>query len=85
MSDEIITMNIRIEGAVQGMGFRDFAVREANTRGLKGWVRKEVYGRADLKLSLSYMTFSHQMVRLLFLEQLYRVLTVIKGDPYHHE
>jgi len=45
----------------------------------------EVYKRADLKMSLSQMTFSHQLVRLLFLEQLYRVFTIIKGDPYHHE
>jgi 23S rRNA (pseudouridine1915-N3)-methyltransferase len=46
---------------------------------------KEVYDRADYKLSLSKMTFPHQLVRLLFLEQLYRVFTVIKGEPYHHE
>jgi 23S rRNA (pseudouridine1915-N3)-methyltransferase len=45
----------------------------------------EVYERGDLKLSLSRLTFSHQLVRLLFAEQLYRVLTVLKGDPYHHE
>lgn len=45
----------------------------------------EVYKRADFKLSLSKMTFSHQLVRLIFIEQLYRVFTVIKGDPYHHE
>jgi 23S rRNA (pseudouridine1915-N3)-methyltransferase len=45
----------------------------------------EVYKRADLKISLSKMTFSHQLVRLLFAEQLYRALSVIKGDPYHHE
>ena len=45
----------------------------------------EAYERADLRLSLSRMTFSHQLVRLLFTEQLYRALTVIKGDPYHHE
>jgi 23S rRNA (pseudouridine1915-N3)-methyltransferase len=45
----------------------------------------EVYARADLKMSLSRLTFSHQMVRLLFTEQLYRALTIIKGDPYHHE
>jgi 23S rRNA (pseudouridine1915-N3)-methyltransferase len=45
----------------------------------------EPYKRADLKLSLSRFTFSHQLVRLLFTEQLYRVFTVIKGDPYHHE
>ena len=45
----------------------------------------DVYARADLKMSLSRLTFSHQMVRLLFAEQLYRVFTVIKGDPYHHD
>jgi 23S rRNA (pseudouridine1915-N3)-methyltransferase len=45
----------------------------------------EVYKRADMKMSLSQMTFPHQLVRLLFLEQLYRVFTIIKGDPYHHE
>lgn len=45
----------------------------------------EVYDRADLQLSLSRMTFPHQMVRLLFTEQLYRAFTVIKGEPYHHE
>ena len=45
----------------------------------------EIYRRADMKLSLSKMTYSHQLVRLLFLEQLYRVFTIIKGEPYHHE
>ncbi len=44
-----------------------------------------VYTRADEKLSLSRMTFSHQMVRLIFTEQLYRACTIIKGEPYHHE
>jgi 23S rRNA (pseudouridine1915-N3)-methyltransferase len=46
---------------------------------------QEVYGRADMKISLSKLTFSHQLVRLLFVEQLYRALSVLKGDPYHHE
>jgi 23S rRNA (pseudouridine1915-N3)-methyltransferase len=46
---------------------------------------EEVYKRADMKISLSRMTFPHQLVRLLFLEQLYRVFTIIKGEPYHHE
>jgi len=45
---------------------------------------EEVYQRADLKLSLSKMTFSHQLVRLIFLEQLYRAYTIIRGEPYHH-
>ena len=44
-----------------------------------------VYARANDKLSLSRMTFSHQMIRLLFTEQLYRAFTIIKGEPYHHE
>ena len=46
---------------------------------------QQVYSRADSILSLSRMTFSHQMVRLIFVEQLYRACTIIKGEPYHHE
>ncbi len=44
-----------------------------------------VYQRANERISLSSMTFSHQMVRLFFVEQLYRACTIIKGEPYHHE
>ena len=44
-----------------------------------------VKSRADQKISLSKMTFSHQMVRLFFLEQLYRAFTILKNEPYHHE
>ena len=44
-----------------------------------------VYGRANAKISLSKMTFSHQIVRAIFTEQLYRAFTIIKGEPYHHE
>jgi 23S rRNA (pseudouridine1915-N3)-methyltransferase len=46
---------------------------------------EEIYARSDFRISLSRMTFPHQLVRLLFLEQLYRSCTVIKGEPYHHE
>lgn len=45
----------------------------------------DVYERANSKISLSKMTFSHQMVRLIFCEQLYRACTIIQGEPYHHE
>ncbi len=45
---------------------------------------KEMYKRANFKISLSKMTFSHQLVRVLFLEQLYRAMTILKGEPYHH-
>ena len=43
------------------------------------------YKRANEQLSLSKLTFSHQMVRLVFTEQIYRACTIIKGEPYHHE
>ena len=46
---------------------------------------EEVYRTTSSEISLSKMTFSHQMVRLIFSEQLYRALTIIKGEPYHHE
>ena len=45
----------------------------------------DVYARANEQLSLSKMTFSHQMARLVFTEQLYRACTIIRGEPYHHE
>lgn len=45
---------------------------------------KDVYAKAKFKISLSEMTFSHQMIRLIFVEQLYRAFTIIKGEPYHH-
>ena len=44
-----------------------------------------VYQRSNSRISLSRMTFSHQMVRAIFAEQLYRAFTIIKGEPYHHE
>lgn len=46
---------------------------------------KEVYNRANGKISLSQMTFSHQMIRLMAIEQIYRAMTILRGEPYHHE
>jgi 23S rRNA (pseudouridine1915-N3)-methyltransferase len=45
---------------------------------------EEIYQRATGKISLSTMTFSHQMVRLFFIEQLYRGFTILRNEPYHH-
>lgn len=46
---------------------------------------EEVYSRADEKLSISKMTFPHELVRLFFVEQLYRAQTISRGEPYHHD
>ena len=46
---------------------------------------EEVYARAEARLSLSAMTFPHDLVRLLFIEQLYRAMTILKGEKYHHD
>ena len=46
---------------------------------------QKVYEAAQEKISLSKMTFSHQMIRLIFVEQLYRAMTILNNNPYHHE
>jgi len=46
---------------------------------------QRVYSRANGLISLSKMTFSHQMVRIIFAEQLYRAFTIMRGEPYHHQ
>ena len=46
---------------------------------------ERIYNRANGLISLSAMTFSHQMIRVIFVEQLYRAFTILKGEPYHHE
>ena len=46
---------------------------------------QEVYNRTNGKLSLSKLTFSHQMIRLFFIEQLYRAFTILRNEPYHHQ
>ena len=75
------------------LGFSDFIQQQMNS-GIKNLVfvvggpygfSDEVYKRANGKLSLSKMTFSHQMVRLFFIEQVYRAMTILKNEPYHHQ
>lgn len=74
------------------VGFSEFIQQQMNS-GIKNVVfavggpygfSEEVYKRANGKISLSKMTFSHQMVRLFFVEQLYRAMTILKNEPYHH-
>ncbi len=73
--------------------FADFPTSMMN-RGVKRLVyviggpygfSQKVYDRADGKISLSRMTFSHEMARLFFCEQLYRAMTILRGEPYHHD
>ena len=45
---------------------------------------KDVYAQSNMSIALSQMTFSHQMVRLFFIEQIYRSFTILKGEKYHH-
>lgn len=91
-SDEVVLLDDK-GSEFTSMQFADFMQRKmaAGSRRLVFIVggpygfSDEVYARANAKLSLSRMTFSHQMVRLIFVEQLYRAMTILKGEPYHHE
>jgi 23S rRNA (pseudouridine1915-N3)-methyltransferase len=74
------------------VGFSGYLQKHMNS-GLKRMVfviggpygfSSEVYKKANGKIALSKMTFSHQMVRLFFIEQLYRGFTILKNEPYHH-
>ena len=78
---------------MRSIEFADYMKRKMNTvnkrlvfiiGGPYGFSQK-VYEAAHEKMSLSRMTFSHQMVRLIFVEQLYRAMTILNGGPYHHE
>ncbi|HBZ24897.1 MAG TPA: 23S rRNA (pseudouridine(1915)-N(3))-methyltransferase RlmH [Rikenellaceae bacterium] len=91
-TDELVLLDER--GAQ--LTSEDFALRVErwSVRGIKKIVfavggaygfSDAVYKRSNDKISLSRMTFSHQMVRVIFLEQLYRAFTIIKGEPYHHK
>ena len=77
---------------MDSVGFSNYLQKHMNS-GIKQLVfiiggpygfSEEVYQKAQGKLSLSKMTFSHQMVRLFFIEQLYRGFTILRNEPYHH-
>ena len=74
MSEEIID----IHGKIEDVDLKSFEI-------LPYGFSKEVYDRANGKLSLSKLTFSHQMIRLFFVEQLYRAFTILRNEPYHHQ
>lgn len=78
---------------LDSVGFSNYLQKHLNS-GIKNLVfviggpygfSEEVYSKAQGKLSLSKMTFSHQMVRLFFIEQLYRGFTILRNEPYHHQ
>jgi 23S rRNA (pseudouridine1915-N3)-methyltransferase len=78
---------------MRSVEFADYMERKMNTvnkrlvfviGGPYGFSQR-VYDMAAEKISMSKMTFSHQMIRLIFVEQIYRAMTIINGGPYHHE
>jgi 23S rRNA (pseudouridine1915-N3)-methyltransferase len=78
---------------VDSIGFSDYLQKHMNS-GIKQLVfviggpygfSQEVYNKSNGKISLSKMTFSHQMIRLFFIEQLYRGFTILRNEPYHHK
>lgn len=91
-SDYVVLLDERGE-MLTSMAFSDF-IQKGMLSGRKRMIfivggpygfSKEVYSRADKKLSFSKMTFSHEMIRLFFTEQVYRAMTILRGEPYHHE
>jgi 23S rRNA (pseudouridine1915-N3)-methyltransferase len=92
LSDDLILLDERGK-SYSSMDFADYLQKKMNA-GLKQLIfviggpygfSDEVYSRANGKLSISKMTFSHQMIRPFFIEQLYRGFTILKNEPYHHE
>jgi 23S rRNA (pseudouridine1915-N3)-methyltransferase len=91
VSDQLILLDEKGD-SYTSLEFSEYLQKQMNS-GLKKLVfaiggpygfSEEVYERANGKVSLSKMTFSHQMVRLFFVEQLYRAYTILKNEPYHH-
>ncbi|MDR1698669.1 MAG: 23S rRNA (pseudouridine(1915)-N(3))-methyltransferase RlmH [Prevotellaceae bacterium] len=91
-TDEVILLDERGKtfSSIEFAGFLENKIASSAKRlvfvigGAYGF-SESVYNRANEKISLSKMTFSHQIIRLIFMEQLYRAMTIIKGEPYHHE
>jgi len=90
-TDELILLDEK-GTTFSSVGFSDYLQKKMNS-GVKSLVfiiggpygfSEEVYKKSQGKISLSSMTFSHQMVRLFFIEQLYRGFTILKNEPYHH-
>lgn len=91
-SDFVVLLDERGE-MLSSVGFSDF-IQKGMLSGRKRMIfivggpygfSSEVYARTDKKLSFSKMTFSHEMIRLFFTEQVYRAMTILRGEPYHHE
>lgn len=91
-SDELILLDERGK-SYTSIDFSEFLQKKMNS-GLKQLIfaiggpygfSDEVYSRSNGKLSISKMTFSHQMIRPFFIEQLYRGFTILRNEPYHHE
>ena len=91
-SDDLILLDERGK-SYSSMGFSEFIQKKMNS-GLKQLIfviggpygfSEAIYFRANGKLSFSKMTFSHQMIRPFFIEQLYRGFTILRNEPYHHE
>ncbi|MFC5625464.1 23S rRNA (pseudouridine(1915)-N(3))-methyltransferase RlmH [Algoriphagus winogradskyi] len=91
-ADEVILLDERGK-SYSSMDFAEFLQKKMNS-GLKQLIfviggpygfSEAVYNRANGKLSISKMTFSHQMIRPFFIEQLYRGFTILRNEPYHHE
>ena len=91
-TDQLVLLDDK-GNAYSSIQFSQYLQKKMNT-GLKQLVfviggpygfSEQVYKKANGKISLSKMTFSHQMIRLFFIEQLYRGFTILKNEPYHHE
>jgi len=91
-SDELILLDERGK-SYSSLDFSAYLQKKMNS-GLKQLIfviggpygfSEEIYSRANGKLSISKMTFSHQMIRPFFIEQLYRGFTILRNEPYHHE